>query len=151
MMVPPRGPGNSENLVPLAARKILLVLEDNPSVMMFLRLMLERYSLIEASTAEEALRFFTDHGRRIDLLIADVTLPTSSGIQVALLLRSKIPALPVILTSGYPVHDWSDGDLADLGRLGANSVVILSKPFYGNALKDAVRDSMELPLFVEGQ
>ena len=95
-------------------------------------------------------RSLTDHGRRIDLLIADVTLPTSSGIQVALLLRSKIPALPVILTSGYPVHDWSDGDLADLGRLGANSVVILSKPFYGNALKDVVRDLMELPLFVEG-
>ena len=88
MMVPPRGPGNSENLVPLAARKILLVLEDNPSVMMFLRFMLERYSLIETNTAEEAFRFF-DHGRRIDFLIADVTLPTSSGIQVALLLRSS--------------------------------------------------------------
>jgi CheY-like chemotaxis protein len=139
-MVPPTGPGNSENLIPFAARKTLLVLEDNPSVMMFLRLMLEQYSLIEASTAEEALRLFTDHGRRIDLLVADVTLPTSSGIQVALLLRREIPDLPVILTSGYPVHDWRDGDLADLGRLGANSVAILPKPFHGNALSDAVRE-----------
>jgi two-component system cell cycle sensor histidine kinase/response regulator CckA len=139
-MVPPTAPGNSENLIPFAARKILLVLEDNPSVMMFLRLMLEQYSLIEAGTAEEALRLFTDHGRRIDLLVADVTLATSSGIQVGLLLRLEIPDLPVILTSVYPVHDWSDGDLADLGRLGANSVAILPKPFQGRVLSNAVHE-----------
>lgn len=120
--------------------KTILVLEDNPSVMMVLRLMLETYRLIEASTAEQAIRLFTDHGRKIDLLVADVTLPTSSGIQVALLLRLEIPDLPVILTSGYPVNDWSDGDLADLGRLGANSVAILPKPFQGKVLSDAVRE-----------
>ena len=83
--------------------KTLLVLEDNPSVMMVLRLMLETYSLIEASNAEQAIRLFTDHGRKIDLLVADVTLPTSSGIQVAMLLHLEIPDLPVILTSGYPL------------------------------------------------
>ena len=32
----------------------------------------------------------TAHGREIDLLVADVTLPRSSGIQVAPLLRFKI-------------------------------------------------------------
>ena len=116
------------------------MLEDNPSVMMVLRLMLETYSLIEASTAEQAIRLFTDHGRKIDLLVADVTLPTSSGIQVALLLRLEIPDLPVILTSGYAVNDWGDGDLADMGRLGTNSVAILTKPFQGKVLSDAVRE-----------
>jgi CheY-like chemotaxis protein len=118
--------------------RTILVLEDEPSVMKFMRLMLEPYSLIEASNAEQALRLFTDVGRNVDLLVADVTLPTSSGIQVALLLRLEIPDLPVILTSGYPVNDWSDCDLADLGRLGANSVAILPKPFQGKALSDAV-------------
>ena len=139
-MVPPTVPGNPDKAVPFAAMKTLLVLEDDPSVMMILRLMLEQYSIIEASTAEQALRLFTDVGRKIDLLIADMTLPTSSGIQVALLLRSEAPDLPVILTSGYPVNDWSDGDLADLGRLGANSVAILPKPFHGKVLSDAVRE-----------
>jgi CheY-like chemotaxis protein len=138
-MVPPV-PDNSEKGFFVAELKTLLVLEDNPSVMVVLRLMLEQYSLIEASTAEQALRLFTDHGRKIDLLVADVTLPTSSGIHVALLLRSEVPDLPVILTSGYPVNDWSDGDLADLGRLGANSVAILPKPFHGKVLSDAVRE-----------
>src|SRR5260370_5392208 len=133
-------PGNSEHKVSYSDRKTLLVLEDNTSVMMVLVRMLETYSLIEASTAEQAIRLFTDHGRKIELLVADVTLPTSSGIQVALLLRLEIPGLPVILTSGYPVNDWSDGDLADLGRLDANSVAILPKPFQGKVLSDAVRE-----------
>src|SRR5260370_39934974 len=132
-MVPPTGPGNEE--ANFAAT--LLVLEDNSSVMMILWLMLEQYSLLEASNAEQALRLFTDHGREIGLLVADVTLPRSSGIQVALLLRTKIPSLPVILTSGYPLNDWSDGDLADLKRLGSSSVAILQKPFQGKALSDA--------------
>jgi CheY-like chemotaxis protein len=117
--------------------KTLLVLEDDRSVMMILRLMLEQYSLIEASNAEQALHLFTDHDRRIDLLVADLTLPRSSGIQVALLLRSKSPTLPVILTSGYPVSAWSDRDSADLQRLGSTSVAILQKPFQGRALSDA--------------
>jgi CheY-like chemotaxis protein len=139
VMVPPTVPGNSDKAVPFAALKTLLVLEDDPAVMMILRLMLEQYSLIEASTAEQALRLFTDCGRNIDLLFSDVTLPTSSGIQVALLLRSEVSDLPVILTSGYPVSNWSDRDSADLERLGSKSVAILKKPFQGEALSDAVR------------
>jgi CheY-like chemotaxis protein len=123
-----------------AAVKTILVLEDNASVMTVLRLMLEPYNLIEASNAEQALRLFTDHGRKIDLLVADVTLPTSSGIQVALLLRSRIPTLPVLLTSGYPVGAWSDRDTADLERLDSSSAPIIQKPFQGKTLSDAVRE-----------
>ena len=119
--------------------KTLLVLEDHPSVMMVLRVMLEQYNVIEASTAEQCLRLFTDHGRKIDLLVADVTLPTSSGIQVALLLRSEILDLPVILTSGYPVGDWTRPDSADLERLGSSSVAIIQKPFQRQVLLQTIR------------
>jgi CheY-like chemotaxis protein len=131
-------PGHSETVVPFAAMKTLLVLEDDSSLMMVLRLLLEQYRLIEASTAEQALRLFLEHGRQVDLLLADVTLPTSSGIQVALLLRSTIPKLPVILISGYPMSAWSDRNSTDLERLGTKSVAILQKPFQGKALSDAV-------------
>jgi two-component system NtrC family sensor kinase len=128
-----------DNDARFAPTRTLLVLEDDPSVMMLLRLMLEQYSLIEASTAEQALRLFTDHGHQVDLLIADLTLPTSSGIHVALLLRSRTPDLPVILTSGYPVSAWSDGDSADLERLGSRSVAILPKPFQPQVLLETIR------------
>jgi two-component system cell cycle sensor histidine kinase/response regulator CckA len=122
------------------ATRTLLLLEDESVVMKFLRNMLKKqYSVIEASSAEQALRLFRELGRRIDLLVADLSLPTSSGIKVALLVRSEIPNLPVILTSGCPVSGWGDPDYADLERLGSNSVAILQKPFQTQELLDTVR------------
>ena len=132
----PKVPGNADNR---ESHKRLLVLEDEPSVMRSMRHMLRRYSIIEATTAEQALRLFKDSGRHVDLLLADVTIPTSSGIQVALLLRSEIPKLPVILTSESPVSCWCRNDFADLDRLGSNSVAILQKPFQVQGLLRAVR------------
>jgi CheY-like chemotaxis protein len=112
--------------------------------------MLKRYNVVEATTAEEALMLFIDLNHDVDLLVADLTLPRMSGIQVALLLRSKLPAVPVILTSGYPVAGWSHRDSADLARLGSHSVTVLQKPFPARALSRAVCDlignaSSEMP------
>jgi CheY-like chemotaxis protein len=109
--------------------KTVLVLEPEPDTMEFLRGVLKQYTIIAATDVEQALRLFTRHGRQVDLLISDVTLPKSSGIQVALLLRSEIPDLPVILTSGYPVSDWTGRDYTDLERLGSTSMALLSRPF----------------------
>lgn len=122
-----------------ATMETLLLLEDESSVMKLVRHMLKQYNLIEATTAEQAIRLVNERDRRVHLLLADVTLPTSSGIQVALLLRSEIPDLPVILTSGYPVGDWTSRDSADLERLGSSSVAIIQKPFQRQVLLQTVR------------
>jgi DNA-binding response OmpR family regulator len=119
--------------------KTVLMLEDESGVMEFLRDMLKQYTVIEATTAEQALRLFRDHGPNVDLLIADLSLPKSSGVQVALLLRAEVPDLPVILTSGYPVSDWTGRDYTDLQRLGSTSVALLSKPFQIHELLTMVR------------
>ena len=109
--------------------KTVLVLDDEPAVLEFLRHVLRHYTVIEATTAEQALDLFKNHARQVNLLIADLTLPKSSGIQVALLLRGAVPELPVILTSGYSVGDWTVRDYTDLQRLGGTSVAMLPKPF----------------------
>ena len=120
--------------------KTLLVLDDESVLLKLLGAVLKKhYNIIEAATAEQALRLFNEHDRRVDLLLADVTLPTSSGIQVALLLRSEIPGLPVILTSGYPVGDWTDRDSAVLERLGSSSMAIIQKPFQSQILLKTIR------------
>jgi CheY-like chemotaxis protein len=106
----------------------LLVLEDEPSDIVILREILKPDILVEASSAEQALQLFIEHDRKVDLLIADVTLPTSSGIQVALLLRSEIPDLPVILACDEQLSAWDDQHLAELNRLGAHMVAVLEKP-----------------------
>jgi len=124
--------------------KTILVLEDEPTVMKLLRCILAGYNLIEAGSAEEALRLFIRQGRQLDLLLADLILPESSGVQVALMLRSEIPGLPVILTSGYPVSCWSERDCADVERLGSPSVVV-PKPFRAPAISNAVSELIGMP------
>jgi CheY-like chemotaxis protein len=83
MMTSPRVLSKADKTMPLTDAKTILLLEDESDVMEFLGHMLKEYSVIEAPTAEHALRLFTQHGRHVDLLVADVTLPKSSGIQVA--------------------------------------------------------------------
>ena len=126
-------------------KKTVLVLEDEVAVMKLMRQILERYTIIEAKTAEEGLLVFIDHNCRIDLLIADLTLPKLSGLQVALHLRSKLPNLPVIVTSGYPLSSWKVRDSADLERLGPTLVNLLEKPFRAEALFNAVHNLIGMP------
>jgi DNA-binding response OmpR family regulator len=124
--------------VPTHAGKTILLLEDEPALMKLLARALGAYDLIEATTADEALRLFAERGRHADLLIADVTLPTGSGLRVAFFLRTEIRDLPVILTSGYPVSNWSKTDTVDLQRLGSASVAFLQKPFQAQELSRLV-------------
>jgi len=118
----------------------ILMLEDEASVAGLLRHMLKEYAVIGATSAEQAIREFHERVPAIELLIADVTLPVSSGIPVALRLRHTEPGLPVILTSGYPMNAWSERALADLARLGLSSVRFLQKPFRSRDVQEAVRE-----------
>jgi CheY-like chemotaxis protein len=120
--------------------KTILMVEDEFAVMESLRNMLKEYNLIEAPDAEQALRLFTQCGRHVDLLVSHVMLPKISGIQIALLLRSEIPYLPVLLTSGYPVSDWTGRDYTDLLRLGSTSVALIATPFQIQGLLNTVRE-----------
>jgi FixJ family two-component response regulator len=115
--------------------------------MQSLRELLKEYDLIEATTAAEAFRLFRERKREVALLVADVTLPVSSGIQVAVHLRSEIPALPIvlILTSRHPVNIWIDRDTTNLERLGSDSVTIIAKPFQAQVLTSAVCELIGKP------
>jgi CheY-like chemotaxis protein len=119
--------------------KTILVLEDHVALMDVLRLILKPYRLLVAATPGQA-QFLMEHDRHIDLLVADLSLPISSGLQVALHLRSAAPKLPVILMSGHRVSDWTSRDCADLAKLGSTSVVLLQKPFRAHLLANSVSE-----------
>jgi CheY-like chemotaxis protein len=118
--------------------QVILLLEDEILLMKLLRRMLMRYTVIEATSAQQAIELFTEYSGRIDCLIADVNLPISSGPELALQLRSMRGELPVILTSGFPVSGWSEKDRADLEKLDSDTVLILQKPFSREAVLSAV-------------
>jgi CheY-like chemotaxis protein len=125
----------------------VLLLQEEPSVVRGLLSPLPQYRLLEANTAEEALALFLDNGQQIDLLIASVTLHKSSGIEVALLLRSRIHNLPVILTSKRPASTWNSHHTASWKRLGSRFVVILESPFQDMLLSATVRHLLGMPTF----
>lgn len=120
------------------AVKTILLLEDEPLVMKLLLVVLKRYDVISATTGEEALQAFGNLDRPVDLLITDVRVPGLSGIQVALRIRSQLPAFPTVLMSGYLSDGWRDVDTSDMEQLGSHSVVLLPKPFQAQALLKAV-------------
>ncbi len=123
----------------------ILILEADSNVTKFICRVLNNYAVLNTTTAVDALRKFREHQQDIALLIADVTSPVLSGIQLSLLLRVENPNLAVILTSAFPVSGWSDQDSADLERLGADSVVVLQKPFDPHSLLHAVSELIGVP------
>jgi PAS domain S-box-containing protein len=58
------------------------------------------YSVVEASSAEEALRL-VDEGVRPDVLVTDHLMPGMTGVELAHDLRARQPELPVLIVSGY--------------------------------------------------
>ena len=82
----------------------ILVVEDEPSLRLLNRIVLERqgYQVLEAAHGVEALEVWERHAGRIHLLLTDLVMPEGlSGLELAARLRKRSPDLPVIFTSGY--------------------------------------------------
>jgi len=89
------------------------------------------YTVLEASSAEEAVELARDHDGQIDLVLTDVVLPGLSGKQLVEELRQLYPQLASILVSGY------GGQV--LSRRGVKpNQVRLSKPVDLDELKAAI-------------
>lgn len=127
--------------------KTILLLDDEVSLMKLMSTLLVRrgYVVWECKSAKEAIARFQDVKGQVDVFVADVNLPESTGIQVAILLRGERPDLRVILMSGYPRSCWKGLDATDLGRLGSDSLFILEKPFMPQALLNCIQKWNEAP------
>ena len=68
------------------------------------------YRVIEAASAEEALRTIAD-GTHVDLVVTDHLMPGMSGTDLARTLRILHPDLPVLVISGYAEMDGIAPDL----------------------------------------
>jgi len=81
----------------------VLVVEDNIEVGRFSTEMLEEfgYSTVWVASAEEALDRLGDDGDGFDVVFSDVVMPGMGGIELARLLKRRLPDMPVILASGY--------------------------------------------------
>jgi DNA-binding response OmpR family regulator len=111
-------------------RARVLIVDDEPTIRMVARLMLERagYAVEEASDAAESLALVRA-AEPFALILLDVTLPDRSGIEIIPDLRAAASWARIILTSGKAEEDVPDH--------GADSY--LPKPFTKDQLVAAVR------------
>jgi CheY-like chemotaxis protein len=105
---------------------LILVVDDDPAVRRALeRVFLKRGHQVRlAADGEEGLRVWREQGA--DVVLLDIHMPHTNGIEVLVQLRGLAPRLPVIVMSGGDQTQELDL-LGDAELLGASAV--LRKPF----------------------
>ncbi|WP_409518533.1 PAS domain S-box protein [Methylobacterium sp. R2-1] len=121
----------------------VLVVDDDPLVLMNTSAMLEDlgHQVLEATSAQQALRILRRSAKTIDLVITDQVMPGMTGVQLIEAIRAAHAELPVILASGYA--ELPDDRITALTRLG--------KPFeqvdLARALVTSVRPEAKIAPF----
>jgi len=84
---------------PLQRRRVLFV-EDEPALRFsYERFFRNRYELSFAATGAEAIEQL--HAARPDVLILDMRLPDTDGVDLLRRVREERPELPVLVTTAY--------------------------------------------------
>jgi CheY-like chemotaxis protein len=117
----------------------ILVAEDDEGVRHLIRRSLEQagYDVSEVANGAEAIR--AAHATAFDLVITDILMPETDGLETIVHLRKRSPGLRVIAISGYENALF----LADARGLGATRV--LTKPFKTADLLALVQEVLGQP------
>jgi len=101
----------------------ILLVEDEDSVRTFGKHALSDFgfNVIDVRTTEEALEIIAQTGKKIDLLITDVTLGSMDGYSLAKLIKQELPDLKIVITSGY--------DESTIDNMELENYLFLSKPY----------------------
>jgi CheY-like chemotaxis protein len=83
------------------------------------------YQVVEAGSAEEALRLVSD-GLVPHLLVTDHLMPGMSGAELARDLRARRPELPVLIVSGYAEAEGIEPGLPRLTKPFRNAELAAS-------------------------
>ncbi|MDY3556910.1 response regulator [Gemmata sp. JC717] len=120
----------------LLPRPRVLVVDDESSIRMIARMMLERagYLVEEVGDGAGAVQRAGLAERPFAVVLLDVSLPDRSGVELVSELRALVPHAKFVLMSGRPEED--------LPSHGADGY--LAKPFMRDQLIAAVRAALAL-------
>lgn len=117
----------------------LLVVEDEPAILKFIRTTLQRlgYFVLAAASAKDALALASQHKEPLHLLLMDVVMPEMNGLDLYTRIAASRPGIRVVFMSGYSVDVFPhpDGDKGD--------VSFLQKPFSMQQLSAKVREVLD--------
>jgi len=111
----------------------VLIVDGDPAIRDLVQSLLERegYSTLVAGSAKEARAVFSGHENRIALLIADMDIPGTDGLELARQLRRFKTHLQVLcMAASSEVDQPPEG------------VTILPKPYTIRELSGRVRDAL---------
>ncbi len=118
--------------------KRVLVVDDEKSIRVSLRefLVAEGYAVETATDAQDALRILEDH--EFDVVVSDIVLPRTNGIELLQTLRKGAPFAQVIMMTGEPTVDTA----AEALRSGAFDY--LTKPVSKSAILRVVGNAAKV-------
>jgi CheY-like chemotaxis protein len=122
---------------PKGNERILLV-DDEQSVITFLKSLLERlgYEVQASSKAIEALEIFKNNSEDLDLIITDMTMPDLTGLDLAREVVKIRPDMPVIICTGY-------SDKINEKKAEEFGVSLIMKPYVANEVAVKIRKVLD--------
>ncbi len=122
------------------AEGVILLVEDEDPVRAFASraLRLKGFTVLEAASAEEALKYVQDESLHVDLFVTDVVMPGKDGPTWVSEARQNRPEIRVVFMSGYAEETFSDQNLQ------FENSVFLPKPFSLTDLTQTVQKQMRL-------
>jgi len=117
----------------------ILLVEDEDIVRRLSRQILEEsgYTVFEARNGSHALEICEQEDCKFDLLMTDVVMPQMGGRELAEKLRSRLPDIKILFTSGY-----TDDAVVRHGVIEADTNFI-QKPFSPDKLAEKIREILD--------
>jgi two-component system, cell cycle sensor histidine kinase and response regulator CckA len=124
----------------------ILLVEDQAQVRELARMALSEkgYTVLVASSPEDAERVCASHGTEIHLLLTDLIMPGATGRELAKRLTARHPKMRVLYMSGYTFGISTQPGMQS--GLLEDGVAFLQKPFTPSALGDKVRETLDRSL-----
>jgi len=120
---------------PGGGSETILLVEDDEGLREMIATSLQNagYTVLEAGKAEAALELVATHRGAVHLLLSDIVMPQTSGVQLFKLLKASVPDLQVIFMSGYA------SEMLDRHDPLPPEAAFLEKPFARDSLLSTIR------------
>jgi CheY-like chemotaxis protein len=130
-----RGHKKAAKTMPTQSLARILVIDDQPSVRLGVREILEDagYEVTEAASADEAMPLLTD-GKTAEAIVTDINMPgTLDGLELARMVDGLMPEIAIVIMSGKQLPRREDLPL---------KATFVAKPFSASMLLQGVAKAL---------
>jgi len=114
----------------------VLICDDEEGIRESLKLILgDHYSLVLVDSGDMALEVLS-HNKDIKVLLLDIKMPQTSGLDSLQEIKKKYPQLKIIMVTGYKSVETA----AEAARLGACGYIV--KPFKSVEILETVKKNI---------